>query len=204
MAAACAKRLEPLTGVTVRDQLPRGGLPAGHRHLVFRWELQDVDFIARGEGAARIAPPDSARLDFFLGGGVGSGAAVLIRDRLQLADQGSDIARRVVPPVPLLWATLGRVALPALRDTAARRTGDTVRADLGQPVVWRVTFVRDTLRRIERVEQGRVLEWVERPSAGAGNQRVRYRHEGTRRQLDIEITRSTPVGAFDPRIFTLQ
>lgn len=163
-----------------------------------------MDLIARGDGAARLAPPDSARLDFFLGGGVGSGAAVLIGDRLQLADQGSDIARRLVPPVPLLWATLGRVALPPLRDTTARRTGDTLRADLGQPVVWRVTYVRDTLRRIERVEQGRVLEWIERPPPGAGNQRVRYRHEGTRRQLDIEITRSNSVGAFDPKIFSLR
>ena len=37
---------------------------------------------ARGEGVARIASPDSVRMDFFLGGGLGSGAAVLIGDSL--------------------------------------------------------------------------------------------------------------------------
>jgi hypothetical protein len=160
-----------------------------------------VDMTARGEGAARVASPDSARLDFFLGGGVGGGAAVLLGDELTLSEQGSDLARRVVPPAPLLWATLGRLAVPGVRDTVARRQGDTLRADLGQPVVWRVTLVRDTLRRLERVQEGRVLEWVER--AGDGGARVRYRHEGARRQLELLVIRTDAVSAFDRAIWTL-
>jgi len=46
--------------------------------VVFQWELVDGEITARGDGVARIASPDSVRLDFFLGGGMGGGAAVLI------------------------------------------------------------------------------------------------------------------------------
>ena len=198
---ACAPKLPPLTGTGAPEPLPPATLGADRYQVVFRWELEDVDLVARGEGAARVAPPDSARMDFFLGGGVGGGAAVLIGDTVRLQDNQSDIVRRVVPSSPLLWSTLGRLALPAVRDTVARRQGDTLRADFGRPVVWRVTFIRDTLRRLERVEEGRVLEWVDRsPQSG----RVRYRHEGNRRQLDLQITLSFQVRAFDPKIWILQ
>ena len=104
------------------EKLPRTVIPSGHRKIVFNWELDDREMSGRGEGAARIASPDSARLDFFLGG-VGSlgGAAVLIGDSLRTPG-GGDMIRRLVPPPTLLWAALGRVALPNLPDTAIRST----------------------------------------------------------------------------------
>src|SRR5207247_7185711 len=106
---ACAPRLRPLHGTAVTTSLPSPRLPPRRQRVVFRWELDDQDFIGRGEGAARMAPPDSARLDFFLAGGVGSGAAVLIGNDLRLPSLADDLGRRLVPPAPLLWATLGRV-----------------------------------------------------------------------------------------------
>lgn len=196
-AVGCAPRVQPLPGTPAPAVLPPARLPPGHRHIVFRWELEDVDLSSRGEGAARAAAPDSARLDFFLAGGLGGGAAVLIGEELRLPPRGDDLARRLVPPPPLLWATLGRLAVPALRDTVARVDGDTLRADIGNPVAWRVTFVRDSLRRLERVEDGRVTEWVDR----SGDGRVRYRHHASRRQLDLTILRSEDVRAFDPAIW---
>jgi len=109
------------------------------------------------------------------------------------------MSRRLVPPAPLLWGALGKVAVPPARDTVVRVDGDTLRADIAVPVAWRLTFVRDTLRRLERVDGGRILEWVERyPDA-----RVRYRHETSRRQLDLTITRSDDASAFDPAIWDL-
>jgi hypothetical protein len=197
--AACAPRLTPLEGTPSTRVIPRADIPSGHHRIVFRWELEDPDITARGDGATRLASPDSARLDFFLGGGVGSGAAVLIADDLRLPSRAEDLARRVVPPAPLLWGTLGRTAVPASRDTAVRVDGDTLRADIGAPVAWRLTFVRDTLRRVERVSGARVLEWVERYSDG----HVRYRHEVNRRQLDIFPTRSDEASEFDPTIWSL-
>jgi hypothetical protein len=199
LAAGCAPRLKPMPGAPTPVALPRTTLPPGHRRIVFNWELEDPDLTARGEGAARIAPPDSARLDFFLAGGMGSGAAVLIDGILRLPSQAEDLSRRLVPPPPLLWAALGRLAIPEARDTVVRVDGETLRADIGTPVAWRVTFVRDTLRKLERVEGGRIIEWVERFAGG----RVRYRHEVSHRRLDLLITRSDDVSAFDPTIWDL-
>jgi hypothetical protein len=195
----CAPRLRPLSGAVVPVSLPSTTLDAVRRRIVFRWELEDPDISARGEGAARIAPPDSARLDFFLAGGVGSGAAIVIGDTLRIPAGADPISRRLVPGPPLLWAALGRVAVPSARDTVARVDSDTLRADIGTPVAWRLTFVRDTLRRIERVDDGRVVEWVERFAGG----RIRYRHQSSRRQLDLFITRSDEVSGFDPAMWQL-
>jgi len=177
--------------------LPTGAIPPAHQKLVFRWELRDADMATRGDGVARIASPDSVRLDFFLGGGFGGGAAVLIGDSLQVP--GPDMARRLVPPRPLLWAALGRLDVPAERDTVVRVDGGLLRADIGAPARWRVTFRGDTLSRLERIEGGRVQEWVERGDGGA----VRYRNESSRRTLSLVIQRTDAVPAFDPSIWSL-
>lgn len=193
--AGCAPRLEPLRGAPAPAvALPRTELPPGHRQLVFDWTLTDPDLTVRGEGAARIAPPDSARLDFFVGGGMGGGWAVLTGDSLRAP--GGAFVQRVIPPPPLLWAGLGRLALPPTADTTVRLDGELLRADLGAPVRWRVTFRGDSLVRVERVEEGRVVEWLDR----AGS-RVRYRHETSRRELELTITRSQSTPAFDEAIW---
>lgn len=178
-------------------QLPVGELPTGNRKIVFQWELQDGEMTARGDGVARVASPDSVRLDFFLGGGLGSGAAVLIGDSLQVP--GPDMVRKLIPPRPLLWAALGRLQLPADRDTIMRVEGAILRADIGSPIHWRVTFRGDTLARVERVGDGRLLEWVER----SADRRVQYRNEAARRSLSLVIQRSDAVQAFDPSIWHL-
>jgi hypothetical protein len=197
--AACAPRLRPLPGSPTTVLLPRAELPPGHRRIVFRWELVDADLIARGEGAARIAAPDSARLDFFLGGGIGGGAAILIGEKLVLHEQANDMGSRLVPPPPLLWASLGRLAIGRLDEMVAVSNAGVLQADVGSPVAWRVTFVRDTLTRLERVDRDRVLEWVERSRDGRA---VRYRHETQRRSLELVITSNSAVGAFDPAIWS--
>ena len=185
---ACIPRLAPLTGAPVpAGRLPRTQIPSGHHKVVFTWQLDDRDMTGRGDGVARVASPDSARLDFFLAGGFGGGSAILIGDSLRVP--GPDIVRRLVPPSPLLWATLGRVALPNLPDTVIKVEGTTLRADIGRPVAWRLTFRGDTLVRAERVDGGRVEEWMEREDAS----HVRYRDEGARRSLQLVVTRTEVV-----------
>jgi len=158
--------------------------------VVFTWQLDDRDMTGRGDGVARVASPDSARLDFFLAGGFGGGSAILIGDSVRVPG-GAEIVRRLVPPSPLLWATLGRVALPNLPDTVIKVEGTTLRADIGRPVAWRLTFRGDTLVRAERVDGGRVEEWMEREDAS----HVRYRDEGARRSLQLVVTRIEVVPA---------
>jgi hypothetical protein len=192
-------RVAPLQGAPVpAQQLPKGILPGGTRQVVFRWELRDGDVSARGDGVARIASPDSVRLDFFLGGGFGGGSAVLIGDSLQVP--GPDAARRLVPPRALLWAALGRLDIPAEPDTVVRVDAGVLRADIGAPVRWRATFHGDTLTRLERVDGGRLQEWVER----AADRSVQYRNEAARRTLSLVIQRSDAVPPFDPAIWRLQ
>ena len=199
LVVACARpRIEALPGAPAPSRrLPPPPVLTGHRKIVFQWELKDEDMTARGDGVARIAYPDSVRLDFFLGGSYASGAAVLIGDSLQVP--GPDVIRRLVPPRALLWAALGRLDVPTERDTVVRVDGAFVRADIGSPVHWRVTFRGDSLSRLERVSGGRLDEWVERGSA----QHVQYRHVGTGRTLSLVIQRSDAVTTFDPSIWRL-
>jgi hypothetical protein len=195
VVSACAPKLTPLTGAPLpAERLPRTVLAPSHYTLVFDWELDDRGLTGRGDGAARIAAPDSARLDFYLGGNFG-GAAILIRDSLDAP--GGDMVRRLIPPPTLMWAALGRVALPNLPDTAIRVDGTVLRADIGSPVAWRLTFRGDTLVRAERVSGGRVAEWVERIDSS----HVRYRNEGARRSLQLSITRREEVPGFDASIW---
>jgi hypothetical protein len=53
------------------------------------------------------------------------------------------------------------------------------------------------LIRAERVESGRVLEWVERTNGT----HLRYRNESARRTLQLTITRTDEVPAFDASIW---
>ncbi|HTI65361.1 MAG TPA: hypothetical protein VL524_17670 [Gemmatimonadaceae bacterium] len=194
----CTPKLTPLSGAPVpAERFPRTATAPGHRKVVFNWELRDQDVDTRGEGVARIAAPDSARLDFFLGGGFGGGAAVLIENSLQVS--GGESVRHLVPPPTLLWAALGRVALPNLPDTVIRVEGGTLRADIGRPVAWRLSFHGDSLFRVERVAGGRVAEWIDRSDPS----HVRYRDEGARRSLQLTITRSDEVPEFDASIWRI-
>jgi len=197
VAVGCVPSAAPLKGILAPDRsLPALSLPSGHRHLVFKWDYQEGDIAARGDGSVRTAAPDSARLDFFLGGGLGAGAAVLIRDSLR--SPHAELARRYIPPSPMMWAALGRLAIPALPDTVVRIDGDLLRADVGRPVQWRVTIRGDTLVGLEHISDGKITESIARRADGV----LTYRAPGARRRLDLTILRDEP-GSFDASIWSL-
>jgi hypothetical protein len=198
IVTGCVPKLSPLSGAPApAARLPHAAVAPGRHKIVFNWELRDRDVDTRGEGVARVAAPDSARLDFFLGGGFGGGAAVLIRDSVQIP--GGDLIKRLVPPPTLLWAALGRVALPNLPDTVIRVEGETLRADIGRPVAWRLSFHGDSLFRVERVDGGRVAEWIDRSNPS----RIHYRDERARRSLQLTVTRTEEVPEFDASIWRI-
>ena len=143
-----------------------------------------------------MAAPDSARLDLFVSGVFGgSGVAFLIGD--SVFAPGGALVRRFIPPPPLMWAALGRLAVPPAADTTVRVDGDTLRADIGRVDRWRATFVGQQLVRLERIADGRIQEWVTRSAPDT----IRYRHEGASRTLGITITRTETVPAFDASIW---
>jgi len=196
-ALGCVPTAPPLKGVLAPDRsLPSLQLASGHRQLVFKWEYQEGDIAARGDGSVRTAAPDSARLDFFLGGGLGAGAALLIGDSLR--SPHVELARRYIPPSPMMWAALGRLAIPPLPDTVIRIDGGLVRADIGRPVQWRVAIRGDTLVALEHLSAGKITERLARESNG----QVVYQAPGARRRLALTILREQP-GSFDDSIWSL-
>jgi hypothetical protein len=176
-------------------RFPATDIPRGHQHIIFRWDYVDQALAAKGEGVARISAPDSVRLDFYLDGGLGGGYAIVIRD--SISTPGGDQVRRYLPPVALLWAVLGRLAVPPASDTVAKVDGGVLRADIGHNPVWRVTFVEDHLTRLERIVDGRRLEWVARTGSD-----IRYQNERSSRSLTLKITSTKNDAApFDPEIW---
>ena len=197
LAVGCirAPHAPPLAGTPSPVRLPQTDLPPGHRSVTFRWTYSDPDVRMRGDGVARIAAPDSARIDFFLDGGLGSGRAILIGDRVRVPGMG--IMARFLPPPPLLWATLGRLSVPPSTDTLVRLDGETLRADIGRSPIWRSAFAQGELRRLERIDDDRLKEWVVRDSTGG----ARYQQPVARRTLGITVIRTDTTAAFDASIF---
>jgi hypothetical protein len=197
MVVGCAPAAAPLKGVLAPDRsLPPISMPGGHRHIVFKWEYQEGDIVARGDGSIRTAAPDSARLDFFLGGGLGAGGAILIGDSLR--SPHADLARRYIPPTPLMWAALGRLAIPALPDTVVRIDGELTRADIGRPLRWRVALKGDTLVELDHLSDGKIIESLTRRANGV----LTFEAPGARRTLRLTVIREE-TGSFDASIWSL-
>lgn len=184
----------PLSGTPAPRRLPSTALPAHYQRLIFEWEYREKIFRARGEGVARIAPPDSIRLDFFLQNGTAGGFVVVLGDSV-FAPAGDDAAR-YIPSGTLLWATLGRLTA-AGPDTTVAVDGDTLRTDIGRGPTWRAAFVGERLVRVERIDDERVGEYVVRPDS----LRVLYRQVRLGRSLRLTITRLLEDSAFDEAIW---
>jgi len=194
-ATGCARRVVPLKGAPAPAQtLPSIELAPGHRRIVFRWDYEENSLIIRGEGAIRVASPDSARVDLFLNGGATVGHAILIGDRLSATNQQQ--VQRVLPPPPMMWAALGRLAIPALPDTVVTSDGETLYADIGKPAAWRVTVRRNRLMQLASLNAGKVVEVLTRDDGG----RLLYEVPG-RRKLWLGITRDEEVPAFNASIW---
>lgn len=194
-AASCGPKVDPLSGTVAPARLPPTELPPINQRIRFSWKYEDLDLRGRGDGVARIAPPDSVRLDLFLAGGNAGGRAVLIDDELRAP--GGPMVRSFLPPPPMLWAALGRLHIPPTADTSVRVDGDTTRADIGRDPRWRATFVGGDLRRLELIQGDRLQQWMERTPHRA----VTYRHLRANRALDLTIVRVDTVPGFDATIW---
>ena len=209
---SCTPGARPLRGAPARAVLPPVVLSPRPAVWKFTWTYKDETFESNGDGVLRIAPPERARLDFFLRNGMGGGYAILVGDSLVVP--GPDMVRRFLPPPTLLWAAIGRLALPATRDTIARTDGDTLRVDLGtlrgadaskaEGRAWRLAFAGTVLARAERIEDGRVQEWMTRRRGANGGWELRYGHERGHRELGISVTDTAIVEGFDDAIWRRQ
>lgn len=198
----CAPPAPPLVGTPEPARvMPIAALPPGRQRMFFHWEYRDRDVSVNGDGSARIAPPDSARIDFVVSGSLGSGHALLLGDTVVAPVK--DITRRYLPPAPLVWAALGRLAVPPARDTVVRVQGDTTRADIGvlgdngHTPVWRVTFVGSHLIEAERLRGGHIQERVVRRPDGS----MDFESLSQERTLRLTRVRSEQVAEFEPDVW---
>jgi hypothetical protein len=203
--AGCPPPAPPLVGAPAPARaLPIATLPPEHRRLYFHWEYRDREVSVNGDGSARIAPPDSARVDFVVSGSLGSGHALLLGDTV--VAPGKDLVRRYLPPAPLVWAALGRLAVPPARDTVVRVEGDTTRADIGvlggeagsaHTPVWRVIYVGTRLVGAQRLNGGHVQESVIRRDDDA----MDFESPAARRTLRLTRVRSESVAGFESDVW---
>lgn len=184
----------PLIGRPTTSPVPATRLAEFHQRVVFRWAYAEKIFRAHGEGVARLAAPDSARLDFFLENGASAGYVLLIGDSVDAP--AADDVRRYIPSTTLLWAALGRLTAEG-SDTVLAVDGDTLRVDIGRAPTWRSTFVDNRLIRVERIAGGRVEESI----AALDSVRLVYRQLKNQRTLNLTVTRRIPEAAFDEAIW---
>lgn len=132
-------------------------LPARHTLIRFRWKYRDRDKSYAGRATARIAPPDSLRLDYAGPFNWGAGAAVVVGDATVWADPEKNF-RSLVPAVRMLWAGLGIARPPAL---GAAVFGARTEGPDSSVRTWRFVEGEDTLD--YRVATGRArlfeAEW---------------------------------------------
>lgn len=158
LLAACSGRPAPLVPEPLAPAPPDGvtawvGVlgPTRPTALRFRWRYRDERRSIGGRGTARVAPPDSLRVDWAAILGLSPGSAVVVGDSLLWADPRDDYPSSVAPAVQLLWTTLG-VVRPPRAGTAVFGGRDSTR------VLWRFVEQRDTLDFRLRSADVRTLE----------------------------------------------
>lgn len=134
----------------------RASAPSAREIVRFSWRSDDGSLQIGGNGAARIAPPDSLRVD--MAASLGLGRATIIMTGNETQAQPPEIVDRILPDRYALWALLGHLRAPADLATVER-------LDDGDRTVWRVTDSRGRITLFEvragtligatREEQGR-------------------------------------------------
>lgn len=158
MLAACYGRPAPLVPEPVAA-LPRDSVAAWSRRsgptrptaLRFRWRYRDDRRSGGGRGTARVAPPDSVRVDWATSLNIRTGAAAVVGDSLLWADPKEDYPSSVTPAVQFVWTALGVVRPPGA-GAAVFGGSDSVRA------VWRYADEHDTLDFRQGLGAPRTLE----------------------------------------------
>ena len=175
------------------------GQGALHR---FTWLYQDEQASKGGRGSARIAVPDSLRIDFAGSLGIGKGSAVVVGDSALWVVPVRSVDE-LVPGISLLWSVLG----------IARGPGDGARlAGLEQVgrTAWQYANGSDTVNYL-RVEGDPVTLFAEVRRAGRviGRSEMTARIDGTPMKarltaptvpskLEITFYASIPTPAFPP------
>lgn len=184
-----------------------GSRPEGHALARFRWRFEDQRLRVSGQGAARVAPPDSLRADIGAAFGLARSTVVLKGDAVEA--RPADVVERLLPDRFALWAALGHIRAPA-GPLAVEKQED------GARVVWRVTdqdgrvtlfdVVEGRLLGVTREENGRASTTLvlTRAESDGAVRRARLTDYRRAARLDIEITARETSEPFPPETWQLQ
>ena len=176
--------------------------PAGNRQIRFKFKFKDPKGKVGGRGAARIAAPDSLRLDMQGPFGLGKGAAMVNGDSTEWI-KGPDAIKRIVPDFRLMWSMLGFARPPA--EGAALSVSES-----GDVTAWSYATAEDTVEYVRTAgatpslvalvrKEGAVLGRSETTFGPDGNPiKAQLIVPGTSARLDLTFTESTAPATFKP------
>jgi hypothetical protein len=178
------------------------GAPEGNRQLRFKFKFKDPKGKVGGRGAARIAAPDSLRLDMQGPFGLGKGAAMVNGDSTEWI-KGPDAIKRIVPDFRLMWSMLGFTRPPPEGAIlGAFQSGDVT--------AWSYATAADTVEYVRTAgavpslvalvrKDGAVLARSETTFGPDGAPlKSQLIVPGTSARLDLTFTESTAPATFKP------
>ncbi len=178
--------------------------PAGREVLRFRWRSEDGRLALAGSGAARLAPPDSLRVDLAASLGVGRSVVVLTGHDVQASP--AEVVAQIVPERFALWSVMGVLQPPD--------RGRLERLSDGGRTFWRVsdgarvtTFELhgDTLHAVSREENGRLAQQLRLTRERDGRVRTARLDDYARgARLEVEMTAREASGAFPEDLWRLR
>ena len=180
--------------------------PARHEVVRFGWRSDNGRMELSGSGAARIAPPDSMRVDIAAALGLGRSTLILTGD--SAVARPAELIGQVLPDRFALWAALGVLRVPA-GDITVEHQQD------GERSMWKVTDALgrvtlfelrgDTLVGGERVVDGRTTMQLTLQRGPDGLvQRARLLDLVRKTRLEIAIQGREAPGAFPDETWRLR
>lgn len=179
-------------------ELSRRTAPSARELISLRWRFADPALEMSGRGAARLAPPDSLRIDVRGPLGFGRGTLVVAGDSVW-ADPPS-MSEQVMPARFMVWAMLGVLRAPdGVRSiesaaTDGRRFVRIAETD-GRTTVFELRG--DTVVGVTQERQGRPAGRLRLQRDAAGRVRHAEANDEERdARLVFDIERRTPSGPF--------
>ncbi len=208
-AAACGPRLPDPVPVSdagiLASRLQKVGTPDRPKLIEFQWRYRGRDGRFSGDGAVRVNPPDSVRLDLLGPGWSGVQSAVMLGEEVYYIGE----QRIQLPPPTFMWTMLGTFRPPAGVEPAAARRGAwsemTYRLSEREAVVFRFDGAGRLVEAELAIEGGVVQEIRIEPGEAEGGYRwpkaARYRDLGEFHEVRIKVVEVREHERFERRIF---
>jgi hypothetical protein len=186
VVAGCAGQLEPLVPVdAIAVERPAvlewsaPTTPSGQVVHRFKWLYRDGRQSAGGRGSARLAAPDSVRVDARGPLGQGRSSGVVVGDSILWAEPEDNLIE-AAPNVALMWALFGVARAP---DPGAELLG------IERPgfIAWRIVAGPDTLEYVREHERRRVRAELRRGGEVVGRTEATFDQAGRLRESRLTV-----------------